>query len=286
VNDRRRYRLTLAACLALATALFVLDLATPLGVAGGLPYLTVVLVGLLARMPRTLLVLAALATVLIALGFHLSPPGALARSVSLLNYALAVSAIWAVAIVSFVHLRSLARLQPLADRDALTGLYNRHYFDREAQRQISAWRRYGQPLSLLMLDIDHFKRINDKYGHPAGDAVLKALAEILTAHTRDLDTACRYGGEEFVVLLPFTDVDGALAKAEQIRGAIAALTVPWQRHKLTFRVSMGVVELRHADWELGQLIAAADKAMYQAKSEGRDRICVAAQPAHPKGTSK
>jgi diguanylate cyclase (GGDEF)-like protein len=275
MNDMRRHRLTLTATLILAAALFALDAVTPLGVAGGLPYLAVVLVGLLGRMPRTILLLASLCTGLIVIGFYLSATAVGTSSVAMLNRVLAIGAIWSTAIVSYLHLRSLATLKPLADRDELTKLYNRHYFNSEARRQVGAWRRYGNPLSLVMLDIDHFKRINDKHGHPAGDEVLKALAATLLAHTREMDTACRYGGEEFVVLLPFTDLSGALAKARQIKSAISALTVPWQDRSLTFRVSMGVVELGDSKWEVEDLVGAADAALYRAKSEGRNRICAA-----------
>lgn len=278
MNDTRRHRLTLAAALILAAALFALDAVTPLGVAGGLPYLAVVLVGLLGRMPRTILLLASLCTGLIVTGFYVSPSTPGSSSVAMLNRVLAIAAIWSTAIVSYVHLRSLATLKPLADRDELTKLYNRHYFNTEARRQVGAWRRYGNPLSLVMLDIDHFKRINDKHGHPAGDEVLKALATTLLAHTRDLDTACRYGGEEFVVLLPFTDLTGALAKAHQIKNAIGTLAVPWRHERLTFHVSMGVAELHDSKWEVEDLVGAADKALYRAKSEGRNRICAASAP--------
>ena len=278
MNDTRRHRLTLIATLILAAALFAMDVVTPLGVAGGLPYLAVVLVGLLGRMPRTILLLASLCTVLIGAGFYLSPLASSPPSVAMLNRVLAIAAIWSTAIVSYVHLRSLATLRPLADRDELTGLYNRHYFNTEARRQFGAWRRYGNPLSLIMLDIDHFKRINDKHGHAAGDAVLKALAATLLTQTRELDTTFRHGGEEFVVLLPFTDLTAALTKAQQIKDAIDTLTVPWRREKLRFHVSMGVAELRDSNWEPADLVAAADKALYRAKSEGRNRICAASAP--------
>lgn len=281
MNDTRRHRLTLTATLILAAALFAMDAITPLGVAGGLPYLVVVLVGLLGRMPRTILLLAALCTVLIGIGYYLSAPGSGPPSVAMLNRVLAIGAIWSTAIVSYVHLRSLATLKPLADRDELTGLYNRHYFNTEARRQFGAWRRYGNPLSLIMLDIDHFKRINDRHGHPAGDEVLKALAATLLAQTRELDTTCRYGGEEFVMLLPFTDLSGALAKAHQIKNAIDALSVPWRHERLRFHVSMGVAELHDSQWEPADLVAAADRALYRAKAEGRNRICAAGGPQAP-----
>jgi diguanylate cyclase (GGDEF)-like protein len=279
LNADRRKRLTLTASLSLAAVLFLLDTLTALEVAGGVPYLAVVLIGLLGRMPWAVLALALLGTLLTVAGYVLSPPSSSATTVPMLNRGLAIFAIWSTAIVSYLHLRSLATLKPLVDRDGLTGLYNRHYFNAEARRQVNAWRRYGNPLSLIMLDIDHFKRVNDAYGHLAGDAVLTALAGTLQDCTRDLDTACRYGGEEFVVLLPFTDQGGALAKARQIQHAIAALRVPWHSDRLSFRVSMGVAEMAEAKWEVADLVDAADRALYRAKTEGRDRICLAPLPA-------
>ncbi|UCH53452.1 MAG: GGDEF domain-containing protein [Pseudomonadota bacterium] len=275
MDNARRPQIVLAVSSSVAVLLFVLDLFTPLGAAGGLPYLTLVLIALLARMRWAMLGFATLATVLIVAGYYLAPPPSSLAAMPMLNRTLAVLAIWSTALISFWHLRSLATLTPLVDRDQLTGLYNRHYFGAEARRQMSAWRRYGNPLSLIMLDIDHFKRINDRHGHLAGDEVLKALANTLQECTRDIDTACRYGGEEFVVLLPFTNQSGALAKAHQIRRAIASLTVHWQKEHLSFRVSMGVAELADDSWEVADLIDAADHALYQAKNEGRDRICLA-----------
>jgi diguanylate cyclase (GGDEF)-like protein len=281
MNEDRRQKAVLGVSLGVAALLFVVDVLTPLGVAGGLPYLALVLIALLARLRWAMLGFAVLATLLIIAGYYLSPPPPTDLTVPMLNRALAILAIWATALISFWHLRSLATLKPLVDRDPLTGLYNRHYFTAEARRHVSAWRRYGNPLSLIMIDIDHFKQVNDAYGHLAGDEVLKALASTLQAYTRDIDTACRYGGEEFVLMLPFTDQSGALAKARQIQRAIATLSVPWRHERLSFRVSMGVAEMADSSWEITDLIDAADHALYQAKNEGRDRICVAARSAQP-----
>jgi diguanylate cyclase (GGDEF)-like protein len=253
-------------------AIFLFDLSTPLGVAGGVPYILIVLFGLLARQPVTVLVLAVISTLLTLAGLVLSPAAILPIPVVALNRGLAIFAIWATAIVSYLHLRSLAELKPLADHDELTGLYNRHYLQAESKKQISIARRYHQPLSLLMIDIDHFKQINDRHGHLAGDEVLRTLAGALMANCRDIDTACRYGGEEFVVLLLFTGLDGALATARQVHTAVAALEVPWRGETIRFRVSMGLAELTPGMTVLEDLVAAADAALYTAKQGGRDRI--------------
>lgn len=194
VNNRNRFRAALVLSALLATAILAFDAMTPLGVAGGVPYVAVVLIGLMARQPRTVLVLAALGTALTVVGYFISPQEVTSHHVVLINRGLAIFAIWATGIVSYVHLRSLATLKPLVDRDELTGIFNRHYFNEQVDKLIQASRRYGSPLALIMLDIDRFKDINDKWGHLAGDRVLKALAEVLRVQIRDIDLVCRYGG--------------------------------------------------------------------------------------------
>ena len=274
-NSRQRTSLLLGAVL--AAAIFSFDLLTPLGIAAGVPYVAVVMIALYTRSARAALALAALGTILTVLGYFLAPAAVAPPAVVLTNRALALFAIWTTTIVTYLHLRTLAELKPLADRDELTGLYNRRYFKKEAARQIGARRRYRYPLSLLMLDVDHFKRINDEYGHAAGDQVLKALARTLHINAREIDTVCRYGGEEFAVLLPFTNLDSALGKARRVQTAINAVTVHRRRRTITFRVSIGVAEFTSAMRGIKEFVDTADRAMYAAKAAGRNRIMTAAR---------
>jgi len=268
-------------CVLLAAGIFAFDLLTPLGVASGVPYVGLVLIAIYLRKARAAILLAVIGTLLTLLGYALSPGQVASASTVLINRLLAIFAIWAAAVVTYLHLRSLAELLPLTDQDELTDLYNRRYFNAEASRQISAWRRFHNPLSLIMLDIDHFKEINDEHGHIAGDQVLLRLADVLRRQTRDIDTVCRYGGEEFVILLPYTDIQGAIAKAEQIRRAVGMLKVRWQGTIIRFQISLGVAEFRNPSWRVGELVATADQALYQAKKMGRNRtVSAPIGPAH------
>jgi diguanylate cyclase (GGDEF)-like protein len=160
----------------------------------------------------------------------------------------------------------------LAIRDGLTGLYNSRHFQEMLAHQVEVSRRYGWPLSLLFLDIDNFKKINDTWGHPEGDLVLKALADFLHTHVRQADVLCRYGGEEFVVLLPQTSWNQAHRLAERLREAIAATPISLSHGEICITLSIGVSCLTpHLSGE--DLVKAADKALYQAKQAGKNRVC-------------
>ena len=160
----------------------------------------------------------------------------------------------------------LAEVEHLATRDALTGLVNRRVFDEGLERAVHKAARTSTPLSLVVLDLDRFKLVNDSYGHQVGDDVLRAAGRALAAATRGEDLAARYGGEEFVVLLPDTDGETALAIAERLRAGIAA-----EVHGLAVTASAGVATLP-ADATTGTaLVSAADRALYEAKRTGRDR---------------
>ncbi|OGI38818.1 MAG: hypothetical protein A2140_03930 [Candidatus Muproteobacteria bacterium RBG_16_62_13] len=258
-----------------ALAVFIFDLLTPTEINGNLLYVGLVMIALYMRQPKAAIVLAGVGTALTFIGISLVPNDGLSAKTSMVNHALTIAAVWSTAIVTYLHLQSIAELRPLADQDELTELYNRRYFNAEAKRQISAWRRFRNPLSLIMLDIDHFKEINDIHGHAAGDLVLMRLATVLRSQTRDIDTICRYGGEEFVILLPFTDLRGAIAKAEQIRRATTIQQVRWDGRYIRFKISLGVAELANSAWDAETLVAAADQALYQAKHEGRNRTVAA-----------
>lgn len=160
-------------------------------------------------------------------------------------------------------------LQRLADHDGLTGLYNRRAFETLLEREMGRSRRHGRPLSLVMFDIDHFKPVNDVYGHLLGDDILKEVAELVTARLREEDVAGRWGGEGFMVLLPDTTGDGAQGLAEGLREEVADADFPGPGR---VTISLGVVELRGGD-ELKDLTRRVDDALYAAKTTGRNRTC-------------
>lgn len=268
-----RAELAFLISLFLIPAFFAFDLYFPLGVAGGVPYVALVLVGLITKQPRAILVLAVTGTILTAAGYFLSPLGGIFEVV-LINRGLALFAIWSVAIVCYVHLKELARLEPLATRDQLTKLFNRHYFTFEMVKQINFWRRHQQQLSLIMIDIDHFKKINDTYGHLAGDYALQTIANICLRQVRDVDTAARIGGEEFAILLPSTSSNGAMQMAERIRADVEAYKFEYGKKVFNLTVSLGVTELTDETWSVTEFLKAADNMLYEAKNSGRNR-CVA-----------
>ena len=159
-------------------------------------------------------------------------------------------------------------LEALATTDGLTGLKNRRTFSAKLAEEHARAVRYHQPLSLLLLDVDHFKQYNDAYGHPAGDAVLRRVAEALGRTARDTDMAARYGGEEFAVILPFTDEAGALVMAERVRAAIA--DSDWGKRPITVSVGIGTLSLDTPTPD--SLTGCADRALYQSKEAGRNRV--------------
>lgn len=156
--------------------------------------------------------------------------------------------------------------------DALTGLYNRHAFDSRLEEEFSRWNRYHTPLCLIVVDVDHFKRVNDTYGHLAGDKVLQVIGGHLKRATRKVDFAARYGGEEFVVLLPEVDLKGARAVAEKIRSAIEEKPFHSGSNRVHITVSCGVASFREGDGRKTPF-ARADEALYLAKRGGRNRCC-------------
>jgi diguanylate cyclase (GGDEF)-like protein len=179
--------------------------------------------------------------------------------------------------------RLMRRLRHLSRHDALTGLLNRRAMD---ERLAIEWQRHlrlHEPFSLLLLDIDHFKRINDRHGHAVGDHALKALAEVLRELLRPADSAARVGGEEFLVLLPGADAPRALAVAERLRQEIARMAVPAGEPGTVvhFTVSIGVADAVAQDAGLPTLQLRADHALYRAKAEGRDRVVLAPEQAAP-----
>lgn len=163
-----------------------------------------------------------------------------------------------------------------AQLDGLTGLWNRAYFDQRLADEVQAVRRYGRQLSLLLIDVDHFKRLNDGYGHPFGDQVLQRIGETLSSHGRAADAACRYGGEELAMILTETSGDGAMVVAERIRAAIEALDLRPKGKPVVVTASLGVSDAASQGERTvvtaATLVSDADAALYRAKGGGRNRV--------------
>lgn len=165
------------------------------------------------------------------------------------------------------------RLELLSITDGLTQLYNHRYFQEEFAKEFEKAKRYDQPLSLALIDIDFFKKVNDTYGHAAGDEVLKMVAEIFARSVRSADTAARYGGEEFAVIMPQTDIDDARTFAEKIRSLIEETTISTSEGELSVTVSIGVATTPFSQLNAPiEIVEAADKALYRAKENGRNQV--------------
>ncbi len=160
------------------------------------------------------------------------------------------------------------QLTAMATHDQLTGLFNRHYLMESAVKRIAHAMRHQHDISLMIMDIDHFKTINDDYGHPFGDRVLQEIADILMQECRQEDVVTRFGGEEFLILFDFCKLNDAVSKSEKIRSLIEAL----QPEGHTVTSSFGVTQLSFEDDSLERMIKRADKALYMAKESGRNRI--------------
>ncbi len=167
------------------------------------------------------------------------------------------------------------RLEQLAITDPLTGIYNRRYFFERLEQEVARSIRYGTPLSCLMMDVDDFKKLNDRWGHLTGDSVLREIARRIQQSIRRVDIPARYGGEEFVLLLPQTDLAGAVVEAERIRKTVADTPFPDLPKEIRVTVSIGVATLSDDIRSAEELVRSADDALYKAKSEGKNR-CVTA----------
>ncbi len=263
---------------ALASVTFVFDIYHPTGIAGAMPYIALPLLGLLARSSRAVLKLAILGTVLNVAGVVMATSSASLYAL-LVNHLMSGILVWMVAYISLRHLavedRLRDSLRDAAFRDPLTGLYNRRFVFDSFRNELRMHRRYGDPLSVILLDADHFKQVNDRYGHSAGDAALRAIAEACNGSVRDTDIVGRFGGEEFIVLLPHTSAAAARNVAERIREAMFGQELSWQEQNFGVTLSLGIAEAGvHAD-SLEELVAAADEALYTAKRAGRNQTRIA-----------
>lgn len=192
-------------------------------------------------------------------------------------FGLGISVLMAVGVYGLQRL--FADLNAMANTDTLTGLANRRDVLQQAQQELERAQRTNRPIAFLMLDIDHFKHVNDTYGHPAGDAVLCSVADIARSTMRHIDKVGRIGGEEFFAILPESDQASATVAAERLRSAIAAHPFAVGTTQISVTVSIGVA-VAHCDSTAQKFednLAAADSALYAAKNSGRNRVVVAAQ---------
>ena len=268
---------------ALASVTFVFDIYQPTGIAGAMPYIALPLLGLLARSSRAVINLAVLGTVLNVAGVVMATSGATLYAL-LVNHLMSGILVWMVAYICLRHLavenRLRDSLRDAAFRDPLTGLYNRRFTFDSFRTELRKHERYGNSLSVILLDADHFKQVNDRYGHSAGDAALKAIADACNTSVRDTDVVGRFGGEEFIVLLPNTSANDAEIVAERIRDSMLHRDLTWQDQRFNVSLSLGVAEAGvHAEG-IEELVAAADQALYAAKRGGRNQTRIAERQIH------
>jgi diguanylate cyclase (GGDEF)-like protein len=180
---------------------------------------------------------------------------------------------------------ALAAMQRLASEDGLTGLMNRRALLEALQREVERCKRRGSALSVVMMDLDHFKDVNDRHGHAMGDAVLRGVSTTLRSGIRAVDIAGRYGGEEMCLVLPDTDAAGAATVAESLRAAIAAQPYEDGQQSVNVTASFGVASFAKDGYDnVDKLLRAADEALYRAKTTGRNRVVSASVAAKPGGT--
>lgn len=178
--------------------------------------------------------------------------------------------------LALANLKLRQNLRDLSVRDPLTGLFNRRYLSESLAREIARGRRRNLPVSVMAFDLDHFKDFNDRYGHPAGDAILVAFARVLQANSRSEDVACRQGGEEFVLILPEMDLAVAMRRAGDLMTAMARMDVMHEGRMLPkLTTSIGVAVYPQHGGTPEALLAQADQALYEAKAQGRNRFAVA-----------
>ena len=176
-------------------------------------------------------------------------------------------------------------LRELSTHDALTGLYNRRYLEESFRRELLLAERAGHPVSVIMGDLDHFKAVNDRDGHLAGDEVLRVFGNLMKHNARASDIICRYGGEEFLLVLPGMTQDGALERAEQLRREMAATRFNYGASQIMVTASFGIAVFPSHGRTTDELIAAADTALYLAKAAGRNRVSLSSEPSKNVGKS-
>lgn len=165
-----------------------------------------------------------------------------------------------------------AELKEQSIRDPLTNAFNRRYMMEILEKELARAKRESKPFSLIMLDVDHFKEFNDEFGHQAGDLILNQLVELIQVHIRKEDTVCRFGGEEFVILLPKAQPEDAQRVAEDLRAACEGLELKYKGQLLNITISLGVVGGQWGNTTVGEILKVVDESLYQAKNAGRNCV--------------
>ena len=176
--------------------------------------------------------------------------------------------------IAIEHARLFKEVQLMAVTDSLTGLYNRRYFFELSRHEIQRASRYEQPLSLIMLDLDNLKKVNDTYGHHMGDQLIKSIASLCLATLRSVDLVARIGGDEFVILLPSTPLDQAFAAAKRLCRKAAQIRIPADMDMIRTTVSIGVVQYEKGIPDIDALLARADEALYLSKTSGKNKVTI------------
>jgi diguanylate cyclase (GGDEF)-like protein len=264
-----------AACL----IILVIDLQTSATLVAAIMYTPVAALFHKVRHPSVFVGFALIATLFTVLGASTEFREADIH-VMLLNRGVALLIVFSMTFMVYRNGVSSTILQRLATTDPLTGVFNRrHYMDLMSREQRRA-DRYGIVFSVLMVDLDRFKRINDSYGHQIGDQAIRAVAEVARKALRPTDIMARYGGEEFIITLTHTDTQGAIKVAERLRQAVSELELATPTGSINFTISIGISTHRRAAL-LEQIIGAADRALYAAKAAGRNRVCAASDVNNP-----
>jgi two-component system, cell cycle response regulator len=200
----------------------------------------------------------------------------LTKPVSQLELQIRLSSMLRIKVLTDQLERAKAELAELAVTDPLTGLHNRRHLFQEMEREFARAQRYSRPLACYMIDIDHFKRVNDTFGHQVGDRVLALMAEVIRGTVRNTDIVGRFGGEEFMILAPETPAEAGMVLAERVRQKVAERTEAAQPDVPRITVSVGLATTEHPRASNAtELVRLADEALYRAKNEGRDRVAVA-----------
>jgi len=247
------------------------DLATPLGIAIGVLYVIVVLLSFWSPTTRFTYWVALISSTLIVAVFFYKPPVAEMWKV-ILNRSLSLFVIWVTTFLGVRIKRTEERLIEMANHDFLTGLLNRREMLARLSVEHSRVNRTDEPLSIIMMDIDHFKNINDVHGHIAGDMVLKEIARRLRDGVREYDLICRFGGEEFLIMAPETAAPRAAELAERLRVMVS--DIPFRLEAVppvAITISAGVAQLVEGE-SIEEMLSRADTALYRAKAQGRNRV--------------